>query len=37
MRYKYLSYIFANYIFTLTVTSFMLVVFSYLSATQSNQ
>lgn len=37
MRYKYLSYIFANYIFTLTITSFMLVVFSYLSTTQSNQ
>lgn len=37
MRYKHLSYIFANYIFTFTITSFILVVFSYLSTTQSNQ
>lgn len=37
MRYKYLSYIFSNYIFTFTISSFILVVFSYLSITQSNQ
>jgi cysteine-rich repeat protein len=35
-KYKTLSYIFGNYVFTLTASTFFLLAFSYLSSTQSS-